>query len=55
MLSLLASTGSGAVNAIHVLEPASLPTQPVSTRAMLTIMLAAVLGAGAGDRRGLCA
>ncbi len=43
--ALLASTGSGALNAIHVLERASLPTQPVSTRAMLTILLAAVLGA----------
>jgi non-specific protein-tyrosine kinase len=43
--SLLTSTGSGALNAIHILEPASLPTDPVSTRALLTIALAAILGA----------
>jgi succinoglycan biosynthesis transport protein ExoP len=43
--ALLASTGSGALNTIHILEPASLPVAPVSSRAALTMALAALLGA----------
>lgn len=43
--ALLASTGSGAVNTIHVLEPASLPTEPVGTRTLFTLALAALVGA----------
>lgn len=44
--TLLTSTGSGSVNTIHILEPATLPGSPVSSRATLTILLAALLGAG---------
>jgi polysaccharide biosynthesis transport protein len=43
--SLLANTGSRALNVIHVLEPASLPTRPVNARAALTMLLAVTLGA----------
>lgn len=43
--ALLTSSGSSALNTIHVLEPASLPTSPVNSRAMLTVLLAAVIGA----------
>jgi len=43
--ALLASTGSRALNTLHVLEPASLPTEPVDSRTMLVLVLAAVLGA----------
>lgn len=43
--ALLASTGSRALNTLHVLEPASLPTEPVDSRLLLVLGLAAVLGA----------
>ncbi len=43
--ALLASTGSGALNTIHVLEPASLPTAPIGSRAAFTLALAALVGA----------
>lgn len=43
--ALLASTGSGALNTIHVLEPASLPTAPIGSRAAVTLALAALVGA----------
>jgi non-specific protein-tyrosine kinase len=43
--ALLASTGSGALNTIHVLEPASLPTTPIGARTLFTLGLAALLGA----------
>ena len=42
--ALLASTGSRALNTLHVLEPASLPTEPVDSRTLLVLALAAVLG-----------
>jgi non-specific protein-tyrosine kinase len=43
--ALLASTGNGALNAIHVLEPASLPGEPIESRTVLVLGLAAMLGA----------
>lgn len=43
--ALLTGTGSGALNAIHVLEPASLPTAPIGTRTLYTIALAMIIGA----------
>lgn len=43
--ALLSGSGNAALNAIHVLEPASLPTTPLGTRMLFTIALAAILGA----------
>jgi capsular exopolysaccharide synthesis family protein len=43
--ALIANSGGAALNAIHVLEPASLPATPVGTRMLFTVALAAMLGA----------
>lgn len=43
--SLLSSTQQGAVNAINILEPASLPERPVSDNSLILVALAGVLGA----------
>ena len=44
--ALLTSSGNGALNTIHILEPASLPVEPLDSRLLLILALAAVLGAG---------
>lgn len=44
--ALLTSSGNGALNTIHVLEPASLPGEPIDSRMLLVVALAGVLGAG---------
>jgi capsular exopolysaccharide synthesis family protein len=42
--ALLANTQQGALNRISVIEPATLPTQPVGPNKMATILLAAAIG-----------
>lgn len=44
--ALMTSSGNGALNTIHVLEPASLPGQPLDSRMLIVLALAATLGAG---------
>lgn len=42
--SLLATTQRGAVNALRILEPPSLPTEPISSNLIMNIMVAAAIG-----------
>lgn len=42
--SLLANTQRGATNALKVLEPASMPTEPMSSNLAINVLIAAVLG-----------
>jgi len=42
--SLLAGTGSGAVNTLSIVEPATLPTTPIGPNKLYTILLAAAIG-----------
>jgi capsular exopolysaccharide synthesis family protein len=42
--ALLSNTSSGATNALSVFEKAALPTQPISSNRMMTVLLSAVVG-----------
>jgi polysaccharide biosynthesis transport protein len=42
--SLLANTSQGAVNTLRIVEPAPLPTRPISSSRMTTLLLGAAIG-----------
>ncbi len=42
--SLLATTQSGAINTLSVIEPAGLPTSPIGPKKSMTILIAAAIG-----------
>lgn len=42
--ALLATTQRGAANALSILEPATLPEEPVSSRLLINVLVAAVVG-----------